>query len=148
MGAILKDREGNIVGPLKLVQTLTDDHTCAGITVTLTAGTALVLPNACYIGGDGKMELADANAAASMPVVALCCETIAENSTGEFLLFGLFRDDTWSWTLGGLIYASATPGGLVQVAPAGAGDQVQVVGKAVTATIILFNPSFELVEVS
>ena len=133
---------------IKLISALTGDHSWSGITAVMTAGTALVLPNACYVGSDSKMEKADADAAASMPVVALATGTIAENATGEFLLLGFFRDDTWNWTPGGLIYASCTAGELTQTAPAGTGDQVQVVGVALTADIILFNPSLELVEIS
>ncbi|MBA7574412.1 hypothetical protein ES708_16218 [subsurface metagenome] len=133
---------------IKLIQALTADHTWSGITAVLTAGAALTIGQACYVGDDGKMELADADAAASMPVVALATETIAENDPGEFLLLGFFRDDDWNWTPGGLLYASTDPGALTQTAPAGATDQVQVVGIAITADIILFNPSYELVEIS
>ncbi|GAJ17963.1 unnamed protein product, partial [marine sediment metagenome] len=43
---------------------------------------------------------------------------------------------------------STDPGALTQTAPAEATDQVQVVGVAITADIILFNPSYELVEIS
>ena len=133
---------------VKIVKALNTDHTWSGITAILTAGAALGLPNACYVGADGKMELADAGGADSMPVTALCCETIAENATGEFLLLGYFRDDDWDWTPGGLIYASTTTGGLTQTIPSGTGDQVQVVGVAITADIIFFCPCLELVEIA
>lgn len=134
---------------IKLISALGVSHTWSGITAIMTAGTALALPNACYVGGDGKLELADADAAASMPIVCLACGVIAENATGEVLLLGVFRDDTWDWTPGGLIYASLTPGALTQdVSGYTTGDQVQVVGVAITADIILFRPSLELVEIS
>jgi len=134
---------------IKLIQALVADHTWSGITAVLTAGTALTIGQAVYCGGDSKMELADADAAASMPVIALATGTIAENDTGEFLLHGFFRDDSWTWTIGGLLYPSLTPGALTQdVSGYTTPDQVQVVGIAITATIILFNPSYELVEIS
>lgn len=135
---------------IKLIQALTADHTWSGITAVLTAGAALTRGQAVYCGGDSKMELSDADAAASMPVIALVCPaTIADNATGEFLLHGFMRDDSWGWTIGGLLYASLTAGALTQdVSGYTTPDQVQVVGVAITATIILFNPSYELVEIS
>lgn len=135
---------------IKLIQALTADHTWSGITAVLTAGAALTRGQAVYCGGDSKMELADADAAASMPIIALLCPaTLAENIAGEFLLHGFMRDDTWTWTISGLLYASLTPGALTQdVSGYTTPDQVQVIGIAITATIILFNPSYELVEIS
>lgn len=115
-----------------------------------TAGTALTIGQAVYVGAtDSKMELAKANAIGMMPCIALASGSIAENATGEFLFHGLFRDDSWSWAIGGLIYISeVTAGLLTQTRPATAGNQVQIVGIAITATIILFNPSYELVEIA
>ena len=133
---------------IKLIQALAANLTWTGITAIMTAGAALALPNACYVGGDSKLELADADLATTMPVMCLVTANIAENATGEVLLLGFMRYDTWDWTPGGLIYASVDAGGLSQTAPVGAGDQVQVVGIAISADVIYFNPSFELVEIS
>ena len=134
---------------IKLIANLLADHTWSGLTALMTAGAALTRTQAVYASA-GKMVLADADAAASMPVIALCTPaTLAEDAEGEFLLQGFFRDDTWDWTPGGLIYASLTPGALTQnVSGYTTGDQVQVVGVAITADIIYFNPSLELVEIS
>lgn len=126
---------------IKLISALTSDHTHSGITCTGTTG--LSIGNAVYRKLDSTFALADADAVGTMPVVALATAT-----SGEFLLLGYMRDDSWSWIVGGLIYASCTAGGLTQTAPSGAEDQVQVVGVALTATIILFCPSLELVEIS
>lgn len=134
---------------IKLPVALTGDHSWSGITVVLTAGANLTIGQLVYLGSaDSKMELADADAAASMPGIALATGTIDEDAAGEFLLHGYFRDDSWSWTKGGLIYAGVTPGALTQTAPVGSGDQVQVVGIAITATVILFSPGYELVEIT
>ncbi|GAG81926.1 unnamed protein product [marine sediment metagenome] len=134
------------------VQALPDDHTWSGSQPTMTAGTNLTIGQAVYVGGDSKMEKSDADAVASMPVIALATGTINENATGVFLTQGFFRDNTWDWTPGGILYADegtgGTIGGMTQTAPAGAGDQVQVLGIAITADIIYFNPSLELVEIS
>ena len=54
----------------------------------------------------------------------------------------------WTWTVGGLIYADTTIGGFTQTAPSGSGDQVQVVGYAVHADTMWFDPDLTLVEVA
>jgi len=132
-----------------ITQALAAGPRWSGITAPMTAGTALTRPQAVYVGGDGKMEKALATAAATMPAIALATGTIAENASGSFLLQGFFRYDTWDWTPGGLLYVSKdTAGALTQTLPAASGEQVQVVGVAITADIIHFNPSYELVEIS
>lgn len=121
----------------------------SGITAPMTAGTNLTARQAVRVGGDSRMELAKADAVGTMPAIALAALIIDEDAEGEFLLQGFFRDDTWDWTPGGLLYVSKdTAGALTQTLPAVAGEYVQVVGIAITATIIHFNPSYELVKVS
>jgi hypothetical protein len=61
---------------------------------------------------------------------------------------GLARDDSWDWTIGGLVYASTTAGELTQTPPSGTGDQVQVLGVAYSADEISFQPSPILIEVA
>ena len=132
-----------------ITQALGTDHKWSGTTAPMTAGIALTIGQAVYVGGDSKMEKALATAAATMPAIALATASIAENASGEFLMQGFFRDDTWTWTIGGLLYVSKdTAGDLTQTLPAASGEQVQVVGVAITANIIHFNPSYELVEIS
>ena len=126
------------------------DHTWSGLTATLTAGANLTIGQCCYVGADGKMELADADAAATMPIVAMATGSISENATGIFLLHGFFRDDSaWEWaTLGGLLYGDTTTAGAMnQTAPSGAADIVQVVGVAMTADIVYFCPDKTTVEI-
>ncbi len=126
------------------------DHTWSGTTGTFTAGTNLTFGQVVYMASaDGKMELTDANAAATMPVVAMALAAISENATGLFLLDGAVRDDTWNWAaLGGALYTdNTTAGAMVQVAPGGSGDQVQKVGWAVNADNIIFHVDPTIVEV-
>jgi len=133
---------------VELIQALTTDHTWSGITATMTAGEALAIGNAVYTKSDGKMGKANASAVSTMPNVALATGTISQDAAGEFLLSGFMRDDTWAWTPGGFLYVGTTAGELTQTRPSGSGHQVQVVGVAITADIVLFNPSYELVEIS
>jgi hypothetical protein len=124
------------------------DHTAEGFKLTLTAGAALAFGNLCYVGSDGKMEKTDADAEATMPAVAICLETISENSTGEFLTEGLIRDDTWNWTPGQLIYASTAVGDITSTKPSGSGDIIQVVGVAISADVIYFKPDYAYAELA
>jgi len=134
---------------IRLTQNLDYDLSWGGITAILVAGTALTFGQAVYIGADTKMEKALADDVATMPCMAVAVATIDENAEGEFLLSGFIRNDAWDWTPNGLIYIDKTTAGLLtQTAPAVSGDQVQVVGVAVTADIIFFNPNYILAEVA
>lgn len=134
------DNDGRLKAKLKFNPVLGTDHTASGIKFTDTAGENLVFGDVCYLKSDGKWWKADADAASTMPAQAIAIATIVADADGEFLLQGFARDDTWNWTIGGLIYASATAGGLTQTIPSGAADVIQVVGCAITADIIFFNP--------
>ena len=136
------------VAGIKIEEALATDLTWCGTTCDGTAGEALAQFDVCYLKSDGKYWKADADAAATMPVIAIATAAISAEASGVFLLMGFVRKDAWTWTIGGLLYASTAPGAMVQTAPSGTGDQVQVIGIAITADIILFNPSYELVEIS
>lgn len=107
-----------------------------------------------YMKADGKYWLADADSGALMPAKVMAMESILADADGRLLHIGYFRHDGWAWTLGNgeanLLFAHTTPGAMVQLAnqPAGSGDQVQVVGYVVTAVIVFFNPSYELVQIA
>jgi hypothetical protein len=123
------------------------DHEASGVIENFTAGEAVAFGDVCYFKSDGKMWKADADASSTMPVKAMAIESISADSSGKFLMVGFARDDTWAWTVGGLIYADVTAGALTQTAPSGTGDQVQVVGWASHADRMFFNPDYTLVEI-
>ena len=79
----------------------------------------------------------------------MCLETsLAADASGKFLRRGFYRDDTWNWTPGGLIYLSITGTGgntLTQTPPSGSLETVQVLGNALTADIIDFDPNLAMV---
>ena len=91
-----------------------------------------------------------------MPGLYMALGTIAAAASGEWLITGVVRGDAeWNWTIGpgtaGLIYATvtATTGNtLSQTAPVGSGDQVQIIGTALSADIMMFNPNPVLVEIA
>ena len=134
-----------------LIANLTSDQTWAGITATLQAGEEVTITELCYVKNDGKMWLAQSDAAGTMPAIAMATATIAADAWGTFLLLGFFREDTLlTFTLGDMLYVSDTVAGTFDnVLPADAGEQVQVIGKCLVGVhIVYFNPSLELVEIS
>jgi hypothetical protein len=117
-------------------------NTASGIVATLTAGTSLVFGDVCYIGADGKMEKATSANTSESRAMAICLNTIAENSTGLFCLTGfIFFQTSPAWTKGATIYLSDTAaGGYDTVAPTDAGESVVVLGVATAADILYFSP--------
>lgn len=141
-GLKLKDRSA------VLINALAADSTGSGLTTVDTVGEIVAIGDVLYMKADGKWWKTDADQAATMPGAGLAMAAAPAEATCNILLLGFYRDNTWTWTPGKILYASTTAGDLTDTAPAGPGDQVQVLGVAIASNIILFNPSYELVEVS
>lgn len=125
---------------LELEDILSSDHTYDGVILKITTA-AGVFGKAMYIATANSTNLADADATTTMPCIGIW---VASN---KVLICGVVRDDSWNWTVGRPIFVSTTTGSLTQTAPTGTGDQVQAVGVAISADIMLVNPSYTLVEV-
>jgi len=123
-----------------LIDSIPDDDSGSGIKADMVFGESIVFPNVLYQKSDGKLYKADADAAITMPVMFLALESGIDTETKEVLVLGFVRDDNWSWTVGGLIYASGTLGGLTQTAPSAVDSQVQIVGIATHVNRMLFRP--------
>jgi len=123
------------------------DVSYSGKDITITAGENVAFGNVVYLKSDGKLWKTDADAeATSKGMLALAVATIAGDASGKFLTQGIARNDAWNWTVGGTLYLSTDAGALTQTAPSGNEDIVRIVGHAITADIIFFNPSNEYVE--
>lgn len=133
---------------INVISALTSNDTWSGLTATLIYGQQIAPPVLFYARNDGQMALTDANLVAKMPAMALSTAEVTASEAGIFLLQGFFRHDAWNWTPGGLLYPGETNGNIIQTILSGSGDQVQVIGVAITADIIYFNPSLELVEIA
>ena len=98
------------------------------------------------------MHKAVATAAGTMPAVAMAAADISADATGKFLLFGFLQDNGTfpAYTVGGTIYApeaeTSSQNVPEQTAPDSDGDFVQVLGYAVTANAVFFNPSNDVIE--
>lgn len=131
---------------LNLTADLASDLSYSGAYATMQVDVNSVgFRSALHMDTDGHWIEADADAVATMPCEALALETGVGSK--KVLTYGFIRDDSWNWTVGGLIYVSTTVGTLTQTPPNGAGDQVQVVGYATHADRMFFNPSYVLLEI-
>lgn len=107
---------------------------------TLVAGEVVYLVLATTL----KWKRIDADTEATCNKV--CGIVIANVLTGatcvnKVLLRGFYRNDTlFALTVGGLLYLSATAGVLTQTAPSTSTQTVRMVGQAITADLIYFNP--------
>ncbi len=150
MGTNTPAFELDVVGNIGIDSIPDADHKSSGITATMTAGVTCAVGDLLYQNADGELYFVDADAAATMPGIFLAISAGTNGNPVTVLCLGYARDDTWTWTVGGLIYASTTgttTNTLTQTAPAGDGDQVQVVGVATHADRMYFKPSLVLVEV-
>jgi len=94
-----------------------------------------------YINTDGVWMLANAQDAATMPVIGITMGAISSGRRGEILISGYIGLSSWSWTPSASLYASATNAGeLTSTAPPNPIYFVQEVGQAVFETQIFFNP--------
>jgi hypothetical protein len=124
------------------------DDTYSGLAVSgLLAGATIAQWEAVYLDGSSTWQLADANGSGTYPAVGLAVAAYSSTNPAVVVYSGTVRNDAWSWTPGGVIYLSATAGGLTQTAPATSGDKVQQVGRALTADIILLNVNSEYLTV-
>jgi len=129
------------------------DETVSGITATFTAGEDLERGEVVYFkAGDSKLWKAVATATGTMPVMAMAAADISADATGVFLLQGFLADNGTfpAYTVGGTLYApeaeQSSQNVPEQAAPDSDGDFVQVLGFAVTANSVYFDPSNDVIE--
>ena len=127
----------------------TTDHTSTGLSAQMLAGGAIsAFQTVCVHSVTGEVVVTDSNAIATMPVIGIAPAAISDTNTGTILLQGFIRDDSYNWTIGGIMYASETAGAMTQTVPTTSGAFVQALGVALTADVVYFNPSLTLVEVA
>ena len=125
------------------------DHIASGPKITLIATSVVAFGDICYIDSAGGATLVNASVIATSCALVMALGTINAGASGSFLIMGIARDDTWSWTVGGLIFITitgTTGNTLSQTPPTGTDEVIQVVGVATNATRIFFNPQLVQVE--
>jgi hypothetical protein len=105
----------------------------------LNAGATITQHQAVYMGSAGKWLIAAAGTAGAFPCRGIAAVAGTNNNPMDVLDNGVARNSTWTWTVGGDIYLSATTGALTQTQPSTSGQIVQKVGYALTATSMRVN---------
>jgi hypothetical protein len=131
----------NVAANWNLIASPNTDHKTSGLVAPFTAGETVAIGEAVYLKSDGSVWKSDADTQATMPVFGLSMAATTAGGSGDILLSGIARDDSWSWTAGSKVYASAAAGALTQTEPV-SGDQTQCVGIAQSSNIMYFNPNY------
>jgi hypothetical protein len=88
-------------GSIQIIPSASSDHSTSGLIVSLTTGVDVAFGDVCYISSSGIVALAKADVIANCGAVIMCADaTIDSGSSGNWLLNGVARHDTWSWTVG------------------------------------------------
>lgn len=129
---------------------LSADGKYTGICRTGTAGATLAFGNLVYLDPtDSRWELADANIAAGADgdprgILGMCVLAAAgDGSATKILLSGVIRADAAfpAMTINAPMYVGETSGAIVVTQPSTADVVIRVVGFALTADELYFNPS-------
>ena len=125
---------------------LTADNTYLGDTITVTVDDAsTVFGSVLAQGADFNYDRADADAAATAPAYVMATDAGAGDQA--VVIRGQVCDTAWNWSAGKL-YLSTTIGEMTQTIPSGTGDQIQVLGWALSADTIFFDPDLTVIEVA
>ncbi len=133
---------------LRLDALLSADGKYSGIIESGTAGATLAFGDLCYLDPtDSKWELADANVITSADgdprgLLGLCILAANADGATKMLLWGKIRAATFpAFTINEVLYVSETPGDITHTQPTTADVAIRVVGVALTAEDMFFNPS-------
>ncbi|QDP48299.1 MAG: hypothetical protein Unbinned4944contig1000_23 [Prokaryotic dsDNA virus sp.] len=130
------------------------DGEYSGTIALFTAGEDLTAGEVVYLKSDGKLWKAVATAAATSRAVAMAVASVSANAMGPFLLKGFARFDSEfpQYTVGGALYTpeaeTSSKNVPEQTAPDSDGDFVQVIGYAVSADSVYFDPDSTVIEVA
>jgi hypothetical protein len=115
-----------------------------GEVVTFGGGGSSTQYSVYYWRNTSSWDLTDADAAGTSKGL-LGMATGSEFNRG-MLLRGYIYNSSWNWTVGATLYLSTTAGAITETQPTGSADIVRVVGYAISADLIYFNPSQEWIE--
>jgi len=123
----------------------TDDTWNGKSTNTFNAGGTIAQFDCVYLTSSSTWALTDADAIGTAGNVLIMMAGASGTNGNPLRVIepgSWVRNDAWNWTVGGVLYLdTSVAGGLTQTAPSGEDDAVKIIGHAVTADVIYFNPS-------
>ncbi len=136
---LVDDTTPQLGGPL--------DLNAKPITEILTAGENLSAGDLCYLKSDGKFWKANASAQSTAAgMFALANASINANANGEFILMGRFT--TSELITGSIYFIDTLAGQITETKPSSSGQIVRIIGYALSATVLFFNPDQTFIEIS
>jgi len=120
---------------------LSDDETAIGVIDYVTMASACSFGQVVYENASGEYALATASNVAKQAVAGMVLGSYAAAATGRILKRGVAKNTEWSGTInvGALVYLQS--GGSNSITPTAPGSGVQILGRAVAAAIVEFEPS-------
>jgi hypothetical protein len=132
---------------IKLDNVLSGDETWSGIIISVTSGSAFTVGEVCFLASDGKWDKVDGilngtdvGFKAQLGIALATAGGVDE--TKEMLIYGKVRSAVFpSLTIGSPAYLADTAGTIIVAQPSTANFAIRIVGYAITAEDLLFNPS-------
>lgn len=132
---------------IKLDATLSGDEKWSGIVMAGTAGATLAVGDVCYLASSGKWLLNDGildgtDTGFSKQLGICVLAASGDTEPTEMLIYGKIRSAAFpAFTVGSAVYLDDTAGDLVVAQPSTTNFAIRIVGYAITAEDLLWNPS-------
>jgi hypothetical protein len=94
-----------------------------------------------YLSSSNTWLAANANTNGVQATSLLAITTTGSGHNRGMLVRGYFKNTSWSFTIGRPVYLSTTNNTITGTAPSASGNVVRIVGYALAADEIYFNPS-------
>lgn len=131
---------------INITSTLSANTSYEGITIKENVGETVAFGNLLYFNWtDKEYKISYANSSDHMPIVGMALEAKDDGNSATILITGWARNDSWSFA-GSRIYAATSTSVPTSLIPVASGKQVQIVGHAISSTIMFFNPDSTYVE--
>lgn len=111
----------------------------ANVMITATAGVNLAAGDLVYIDSSGEVQLATAGAMAPFAACGFVLAAVTATNPADVFFEGIIPG-FMGLTVGGRVYLDTTAGGITQTPLTGSGELHQYVGKALSASTVLFEP--------
>ena len=131
---------------IKLDAELSGDEKWSGIVIAGTAGSTIAQGEVCFLASDGKWDkvdgILDGTDTGFSKQLGICLVAAGDTEATEMLVYGKVRSAKFpALTVGSAVYLSDTAGELVVAQPSTTNFAIRIVGYAITAEDLFFNPS-------
>jgi len=133
---------------IQMLAALVADGDWCGHTTQAIAGESLSVGSVVYLASNGKVLKANSESNVRMLAKGMSTTDALINDLVVILLDGFMRVNIWDWTVGNVLYVRAISGEMIAIPREHSGDIIQRVAIAVTADIVNFRPSKDVLEVT